>query len=133
LPHFTIEYSANLDSAVDIGGLVDAVHEAAAATGVFPLKGLRTRACRRDEYRIADRHDDNAFVHVTAYIGHGRSVAMRQSAGEAVFDVVCEYLRPHFESNPLAISFDMHEIDPDTSFKYNNLPEWIERRTHPAR
>ena len=128
MPHFIIEYSANLEPHIDINALVRTVHEAAIETGIFPLKGLRTRACPRHTYRIADAHPDNAFVHITARVGHGRTVAIRRAAGEAVFGAACEFLRPHFERNPLAISFEMEQIDPDTSFKANNLPAWITHR-----
>ena len=128
MPHFIIEYSANLDAQIDVDGLVRAVHEAAIKTGIFPLKGLRTRACPRRTYRIADAHPDNAFIHITARVGHGRTVEVRRTAGEAVFKLACEFLRPHFERHPLAVSFEMEQIDPDTSFKQNNLPEWIAHR-----
>ncbi|MFT4563446.1 MAG: 5-carboxymethyl-2-hydroxymuconate isomerase [Gammaproteobacteria bacterium] len=130
MPHFIVEYSANLEACVDIQNLIQAVHDAAIETGVFPLKGTRTRAARRQTYAIADGHPDNGFVHVTARIGPGRSIAVRQQAGEAIYDAVCEYMRAYFEKNPLAISFEMQEIDPHTSFKFNNLPDWIaERKT----
>ncbi|MGR9089456.1 MAG: 5-carboxymethyl-2-hydroxymuconate Delta-isomerase [Gammaproteobacteria bacterium] len=128
MPHFIIEYSANLDSHIDVAGLVEAVHEAAIETGIFPLKGLRTRASPRRTYRIADAHPDNAFIHITARIGHGRSVEVRRAAGKAVFEVACEFLRLYSEANPLALSFEMEQIDPDTSFKYNNIPQWIAHR-----
>lgn len=128
MPHFIIEYSANLTAQIDVDALVVAVHEAAIETGIFPVKGLRTRACSRASYRIADAHPDNAFVHITARVGHGRSVEVRRAAGEAVFDCVCEFLREYFEQHPLAVSFEMEQIDPDTSFKFNNLPEWIAHR-----
>lgn len=128
MPHFIVEYSANLEPAVDIRGLIGAVHDAAIASGVFPLKGTRTRAARREVYAIADGHPDNAFVHVLARVGHGREVEVRQQAAEAVFDAACEYLRPYFEEHPLAVSFEMQEIEAATSFKFNNLPDWIERR-----
>lgn len=128
MPHFIVEYSTNLTGRIDVDGLLDAIHEAAIETGIFPLKGLRTRACPRKNYRIADGHPDNAFVHISARVGHGRSVEVRRAAAEAVFDTACEFLRPHFEQHPLAVSFEMEQIDPDTSFKYNNLPAWIAHR-----
>ena len=128
MPHFIVEYSANLEAEIDIKDLIGAVHDAAIRTGVFPLKGTRTRAQRHDIYKIADGHTDNAFVHVLARIGHGRSAAVRQQAGQAIHDSVCDYLRSYSEQHPLAISFEMREIDPDTSFKLNNLPQWIEAR-----
>ena len=128
MPHFIVEYSANLESAVDVKGLITAIHRTAIDTGVFPLKGTRTRAVRRDLYEIADGHVDNAFIHISAKIGHGRPIEIRQQAGEAVFKAACDYLRPYFDGHPLAISFEMQEIEPATSFKLNNLPTWIERR-----
>jgi len=128
MPHFIVEYSANMEPAVNINGLVAAIHNAAIGTGVFPLKGTRTRATRRDIYEIADGHVDNAFVHISARIGHGRPAEVRQKAGEAVFNAACEYLRPYLEAHPLAVSFEIQEIDPATSFKMNNLPQWIEDR-----
>jgi 5-carboxymethyl-2-hydroxymuconate isomerase len=128
MPHFIVEYSANLEPTVNIGELISTVHKAAIASGVFPLKGTRTRAARRDLYEIADGHADNGFVHITARIGQGRNLDVRQEAGELIYEAACEYLRSYFEQHPLAISFEMQEIDADTSFKFNNLPAWIERR-----
>ena len=46
MPHFTIEYSANLDGRVDMGLVVELVREAAVETGIFPLGGIRVRAIR---------------------------------------------------------------------------------------
>ena len=128
MPHFIVEYSANLEPAVDVKGLIRAIHGAAIDTGIFPLKGTRTRAVRRDIYEIADGHVDNAFVHIGAKIGHGRSVEIRQQAGEVIFNAACDYLRSYFDRHPLAVSFEIQEIDPAASFKLNNLPEWIEER-----
>ena len=42
MPHLIVEYSANLEPALDIRGLVEALHEAALETGVFPIGGIRT-------------------------------------------------------------------------------------------
>lgn len=128
MPHFIVEYSSNLEPAVDIAALVAVIHRAAIATAVFPPSGIRTRAARRDIYEIADGHADNAFVHVLARIGHGRSEAVRRQVGEVVFQAAYEYLRPYLEQHPLAISFELHEIDAHSSFKFNNLPDWIEQR-----
>jgi 5-carboxymethyl-2-hydroxymuconate isomerase len=128
MPHFTIEYSANLETRIDIDGLIAAVHHAAIDTGIFPLKGTRTRACARSACLIADGHPENGFVDIVGRIGGGRDEAVKQAAAESVFDAACEFLRPYFDQHPLAVSLEFQEIDPRTSFKFNNLPEWIERR-----
>ena len=65
MPHLTIEYTANLEPQLQLPQLIDALHRVAAGIEAFPLAGLRTRAERRDHYRIADGHVDNAFVHLT--------------------------------------------------------------------
>jgi len=121
MPHLTIEYSANLETVVVIQDLVDALHQAAIETGVFPLGGIRTRAiaCRR--YRIADGDPANAFVHVVLRIAAGRDEATRERAGGHVFDALIDRLAPVSASRPLAISFELQEIAPAWSARLNNI------------
>jgi 5-carboxymethyl-2-hydroxymuconate isomerase len=128
VPHLLIEYSANLHPAIEIGVLIEKLHTTAIATGVFPVGGARTRAMRRDEFRVADGDIDNAFVHLTMRVGHGRSVATRKAAAEAIFAALVEHLDPIYRSRPLAISAEMQEIDPQFSFKQNNLHERLAQR-----
>jgi 5-carboxymethyl-2-hydroxymuconate isomerase len=132
MPHLIVEYSANLDPRLDLDHLLEALHAAAAGTGVFPLGGIRTRAARRDHYRIADGDPDNAFVHVTARIRHGRPLDVRQRAGQALFDALCTALAPIYDTQPLGISLEVQEIDPDVSYKQNNLHEYVAKRGRPA-
>src|SRR5579883_1177579 len=94
MAHIVIEYSANLRAPAlgglfDLDGFLRAVHEAALATGVFPIGGIRTRAYEAQHYVIADAHPDNAFVHISLRVGHGRDVETRKKACEAVFAVAC--------------------------------------------
>lgn len=128
MPHLIVEYSANLRGHVDVQRLVDALHQSALSTGVFPLGGTRTRAVERSIYRIADGHPDNGFVHVTMRIGHGRDLETRKRAGQAVFDALCAQLAPVFEKRPLGISFEVQELDPVLNFKHNNLHEYVKAR-----
>lgn len=128
MPHLTVEYSANLERRVDMVAVIRAVHEAALATGVFPEGGIRTRAARRDLFLVADGHEDNAFVHVSARIGAGRSDEVRRTAGERIFEGLNAVLEEAYASGPLAISLEISEIDPVASFKRNNLHALLEKR-----
>ena len=85
MPHFIIEYSANLADKVDIGDVLSAVQVAALKTKVFPLGGLRVRAFRCDDFLVADGHPDNCYLHMTLRMGHGREPDVKKAAGEAVF------------------------------------------------
>jgi 5-carboxymethyl-2-hydroxymuconate isomerase len=128
VPHQIIEYSANLESQVDIQELVDFVHEVATGIEVFPLGGLRTRAAKRDYYKIADGHPDNAFLHLTWKLGSGRPEEVRKSAGDLMFDKLCGFLEPVSAGSPLAISFEIQQIHPILTYKKNNLREHMASR-----
>jgi len=114
---------------MDLQELMEKLHHEAAATQVFALKGIRTRAVCRRHYRVADGHASNGFVHVTARIGHGRSLAQRQAAGERLFAVLRACLQSLYEQGPLAISFEIQELHPQLTFRQSNLQEWMQRRS----
>ena len=121
MPHFTIEYSANLDARLDMAAVVEVVRKAAVETGVFPLGGIRVRAIRCEHYAIADRRPHYGFLAMLLRLGEGRDLAARQRAGEHIFKALSAYLDPVFARSPFALSFDMQIIDKETSWKRNNI------------
>ncbi|HEV2155873.1 5-carboxymethyl-2-hydroxymuconate Delta-isomerase [Bradyrhizobium sp.] len=121
MPHFTIEYSANLDSRLDISAVCEVVRRAAVETGIFPLGGIRVRAVRCEHYAIADARNDYGFLDMVLRIGEGRDLPTRQKAGEHVFQVLSKHLDPVFAASKFALSFDMQINDKDTSWKRNNI------------
>ena len=123
MPHFTIEYSANLDSRLDMAKVVEVVRKAAVETGIFPLGGIRVRAIRCEHYAIADGRHDFGFLDMVLRLGEGRDLATRQKAGEHIFRALSQHLDPVFASTKFALSFDMQINDKDTSWKRNNIHE----------
>jgi 5-carboxymethyl-2-hydroxymuconate isomerase len=121
VPHFTIEYSANLDSHLDIAAVCEVVRKAAVETGIFPLGGIRVRAIRCEHYAIADARYDYGFLDVVLRIGEGRDLPTRRKAGEHVFHALSKHLDPVFAASKFALSFDMQINDKDTSWKRNNI------------
>jgi 5-carboxymethyl-2-hydroxymuconate isomerase len=83
---------------------------------------------RMDRYRIADCHPENGYVHVTAIVGHGRPLDVRQRVGEVLFALISDHLDDVFRAGPLAISFNMQEFHPQLNFKKNNLHEYVRQR-----
>lgn len=128
MPHQIIEYSANLESSVDIDALVTVLHETAAGIDALPIGGLRTRAVAREHYRIADGHPDNAFINVVLRLAPGRPFDVRKAAGEKLYAALCDYLEPVFSSSPLAISYEIQELDADLRWKKNNLRDYLAER-----
>jgi 5-carboxymethyl-2-hydroxymuconate isomerase len=129
MPHFTIEYSANLEPRVDIAAVCELVRKAAVETGIFPLGGIRVRAIRCDHFAIADGRADLGFLDMLLRIGEGRELATRQAAGEHIFKALSAHLDPVFAQSKFALSFDMQINDKDTSWKRNNIHEALKVET----
>jgi 5-carboxymethyl-2-hydroxymuconate isomerase len=123
MPHFTIEYSANLDKRVDMAKVVEIVRNAAVQTGIFPLGGIRVRAIRCEQYAIADGNPNLGFLDMVLRLGEGRDLATRKKAGEHIFKALSAHLDPVFAQGKFALSFDMQINDKETSWKRNNIHE----------
>lgn len=123
MPHFTIEYSANLDGRVDMARVVEVVRKAAVEAVIFPIGGIRVRAIKCEHYAIADGNPNHAFLDMVLRLGEGRDLATRKQAGEHVFKALSTYLDPVFAQMKFALSFDMQINDKETSFKRNNIHE----------
>jgi 5-carboxymethyl-2-hydroxymuconate isomerase len=129
MPHFTIEYSANLDKRVDMGAVVELVRKAAVETGIFPLGGIRVRAIKCEHYAIADGAKALGFLDMVLRLGEGRDLATRKKAGEHIFKALSAYLDPVFANGKFALSFDMQINDKETSWKRNNIHEALKVET----
>ena len=121
MPHFTIEYSANIEASVDIDAVCELVRKAAVETGIFPLGGIRVRAIRCEHYAIADGNPQFGFLDMVLRLGEGRDLTTRQKAGEHIFRVLSDHLDPVFAASKFALSFDMQINDKETSWKRNNI------------
>jgi 5-carboxymethyl-2-hydroxymuconate isomerase len=129
MPHFTIEYSANLDKRVDMAKVVEVVRNAAVQTGIFPLGGIRVRAIRCEHYAIADGNPNLGFLDMVLRLGEGRDLATRKKAGEHIFKALSAHLDPVFAQSKFALSFDMQINDKETSWKRNNVHEALKAET----
>jgi 5-carboxymethyl-2-hydroxymuconate isomerase len=127
MPHQIIEYSANLDADMDIDALVEAMHKTAVEIDALPIGGIRTRAARRDHYRISDSHPDNTFINVTLRIAP-RPPEVKKDAGERLFQTLRDFTEPVFNQRPMALSLEIQEIETDTRWKHSNIREYLAKR-----
>jgi 5-carboxymethyl-2-hydroxymuconate isomerase len=121
MPHFSIEYSANLDGRVDMQKLCDTVLESVLATGLFEIGAVRVRAFRAEAFAVADRLLENAFVDMSFRIGKGRSDDDKKRVGDAIFAAVTQRLSALFATPHFALSLEIREIDPVLSWKKNAI------------
>lgn len=122
MAHITVEWTKNLAERGDIPGLLSLIAaEVRNAGGVFPVGGIRVRGIRLEDYVIADGSEDDAFVHITAKIGRGRSEEFKSKFFSALFEKIKQHFATLFESRFLALSMYVEEADEAGSFKHNNI------------
>ena len=132
MPHFTLEYSGNLDARVDMGKVVETVRKAAVETGIFPIGGIRVRAVRCEHYAIADGDPQFGFLAMVLRLGEGRDLATRKKAGEHIFKALSAHLDPVFAKSRFALSFDMQINAKEMSWKRNNIHEALKAEATPG-
>jgi 5-carboxymethyl-2-hydroxymuconate isomerase len=121
MPHFVIEYSANLDPDIDLRAVVDAVHKSAVDSGLFKIGGIRVRTLKHDIYKIADGNPEHAFFHIRVAILEGRSAEDRERLGKATLAAADALLSNAQKKRGIALSVEIGEIDHNMSFKKNSL------------
>ena len=121
MPHFIAECTDNIREQADLPGLFAKVNEALAATGIFPIGGIRSRAHWLDTWQMADGRHDYAFVHMTLKIGAGRSLESRQAVGEMLFTLIKAHFADLMAARYLALSFELDELHPTLNYKQNNV------------
>jgi 5-carboxymethyl-2-hydroxymuconate isomerase len=123
MPHLTLEYTANLE--FDAQALFARLHSELVATGAINLKGLKSRAVRHDEYRIADGNPDYAFVQVNLLIREGRPPEVQREFAQRVMAVLKETFGDRFENGYLSLTVDIKEMREGIAMMFHNIPEVV--------
>lgn len=126
MAHFVLEYSDNLgQNSATIQTLFSRLHEAAEATGLFPLKGIRSRGYCCSQHRIADGNPEHGFAHLEVKLGAGRSIEDRQAAAASFFTLFCEHFAEQSARRGVGLSFEMRELEPVLKYNSNNIEDCL--------
>jgi 5-carboxymethyl-2-hydroxymuconate isomerase len=120
MPHLILEYTDNID--VDVQPLLARLHEEVVATGAINLKGIKSRAVKHIEYRIADGDPEYAFVHVGLLIREGRPIEVQKEATRRVMAVLKETFGHLFETRKLSLTVDLKEMRDGIALTDHNIP-----------
>ena len=82
MPHCLIEYSAQLNNTLKPAQLISAVYNGAFNAELFESNDIKTRVICFDDYQSGSVKAN--FVHVTAKILSGRSLAQRNMLSHAI-------------------------------------------------
>ena len=125
MPHFQIDYSANLAERMDIHGFCLAVRDAAAQTGVFPFAGIRVRATACDHVVMADGDPKHAFLDLSVRLRGGRELDARKAATAAIFAAAEAYCADVMATSSFMLSMEMRDIDPELSPKASSIRDYL--------
>ena len=119
MPHLTLEYTKNIDQEINFDDLFPRLHQVLVDIAGIPIGNCKSRACRLDNYYIADGSPQHAFVHLAIRFMEGRSVEVKRMIGRGCLKVLEELCwspaRPE-----LQITVEIQDIERTTYFK---LPE----------
>lgn len=92
MPHLIIEYAQELATEQQVPSMIDAVHEAALASQLFPESHIKTRAIPIQFYRVGG--SNAPFIHAQLRIKQGRSEAQKAALSAAVLMAIKEQSWP---------------------------------------
>ena len=125
MPHIQIDYSPNLEDRLDVAGLCVALRDAAVATGVLPLAGVRVRAIKVDHAVIADGNPDHAFLDIVVRLRGGRPADAKANATAAIFAAAEGYCAEVMATSSFMLSMEMRDIDPELSPKASSIRKYL--------
>lgn len=125
MPHITLEYSPNLESALDMHALCVVLKDAAAETGVFPPAGIRVRAIACTHVVIADGDPRHGFIDIHVRLRAGRTQEAKTAATDAIFAAATDFTSAHMTAHPFMLSLEMRDIDADLSRKTSSIRDYL--------
>lgn len=125
MPHIIIEYSANVESLIDMSAFCELLRLTAVDIDALPMPGIRVRALRLDHYAIADGNPKHGFIDISVRLRAGRTLPIRKEAVQTLFDAAREALEPVMANHSLALSMEMRDIDPELSPKIGNIRDHL--------
>lgn len=126
MPHFHLEYSANLEGAVDVAALCEAIRAEAAMIDTFPVAGIRVRATRVDHYAMADGDPKHGFIDLSVRLREGRAMDVKRDAITRIFATLSDFMAPVMATRSIALSAEMRDINADLSPKFGNIRDHLE-------
>ena len=120
MPHFQIEYSANIEDVVDISALCDTIRTSAAKVQAFPIAGIRVRAVRVEHFAIADGNPKHGFIDLSIRLREGRPDNVKLDALNVIFSALKNFTANAMETRSIALSAEMRDIDNVLSAKFGN-------------
>ncbi|URI05926.1 5-carboxymethyl-2-hydroxymuconate Delta-isomerase [Aquincola tertiaricarbonis] len=111
MPHFTLQYSANLEH-LEVGRCLAAVNAALADSGHFQEVDIKSRAFKADHFRVGVQAEGRAFVAGQLAVLTGRTDDTRRELGEIALKALLSCL-PAAPGLHIQVSVEVVEMQRD--------------------
>jgi 5-carboxymethyl-2-hydroxymuconate isomerase len=129
MPNITIDYTSNLEAAIDPEGLVRALRQAAVDTAIFPTNGIRVFARPVHAFQVASGDADEGFIQIFVRVAPGRDEATRKAIAKSLFATVERHLDSAFATQRFGCQLEVQEFGAEMTARRDNL----DRAVHEAR
>jgi 5-carboxymethyl-2-hydroxymuconate isomerase len=115
MPHVVVQYTANLEPALDMPALCQEIAAVLIAQQdedgkpLFPAGGTRVLAYPAQVYAVADGKGDYGFCYINIRIAGGRSAASQKKAGDAVLQRVQARFVQAFETRRIGVTIHIDD------------------------
>ena len=117
MPRLRFDYSPGRRALADMDALCATLRMAMAATGVFPVGGIRMRGHAADCAARGDGAGGAQCLDIELRIGRGRTIAERRAGIETIHAAARGFLAPRVGAVPFALSRELREIAAERSVK----------------
>ena len=117
MPHLVLEYSANVPDEPDFDLVLRRLHEAMTTVGPFDLSNVKSRAVRREPFRVADGAPGRAFVHLTVALLAGREARILRETGDTLLAALRESFPRARSERRCDLTVEMREMQAGLYFK----------------
>ncbi len=118
MPQITLEYTANIEQAVNFSSLFSSMHQILSELGGVRIQNCKSRAICQDRYLIGDGAEQHAFVHVDVMLVAGRSQEWIQRLGNALLAALEETFAASKQNLELQITVNFSDVIRERYFKY---------------
>jgi 5-carboxymethyl-2-hydroxymuconate isomerase len=87
---------------------------------------VRVRAIAADHYSIADGNPAHGYIDISVRLRAGRPQDVKEHAVSVLFEAARDFIAPVMAGQPIALSLEMRDIDPELSPKTGTIREYLE-------
>lgn len=121
MPHIEIDYSANIEEAIQQSQLPRKLHENAHNLGVFPTNGIRTFARKVEHYHVGLDQGKEAFIQIRIRVAPGRSEEVISQISRSFFETAHNAMAHHFENRELGLQLELSEFTDALTHRRNTI------------